>query len=188
MQSAQVDQDVDKGVLIGDGLAVAKSGTFDAEFLGLTVDALGGSTLIVDAFVDVGVAIDLIADASTDAGGEGGDAALGPLLVTDGTNLAGGFWEGQGADVAAALVFDAGGFAGEGEFEGHGGPGVAQGQPLIIKLAVFPAPFGEGNSCKGLIEWQIVAVEVFVLDVRSNLDIKSKNWYPHPYGQRDRSW
>jgi hypothetical protein len=26
------------------------------------------------------------------------------------------------------------------------------------------------------------------LDVRSNLDIKSKIWYPHLYGQRERSW
>jgi hypothetical protein len=27
-----------------------------------------------------------------------------------------------------------------------------------------------------------------LLDVRSNLDIKSKIWYPHRYGKRNRCW
>ncbi len=28
----------------------------------------------------------------------------------------------------------------------------------------------------------------YLLDVRSNLDIKSKIWYPHRHGKRDQSW
>jgi hypothetical protein len=33
-----------------------------------------------------------------------------------------------------------------------------------------------------------VALSSYELDVRSNLDIKSKIWYPHQYGKRDQSW
>ncbi len=52
VQGAQVDQNVDERVLVSDGLAVAQPGPFDAEGHSLGVDALGGSTLIVDALVD----------------------------------------------------------------------------------------------------------------------------------------
>ena len=34
----------------------------------------------------------------------------------------------------------------------------------------------------------ILSIDEFVLDVRSNLDIKSKIWYPHQYEKRKQSW
>ena len=109
MQGPQVDQDVDQGVLVGDGLAVAQPGALDAEFLGLGVDALGGGALLVDFFEDGVVAVELVADACANAGGQGGDAALGPVLMIDGTGFAGRLREDQGAGIAAALVLEAGG-------------------------------------------------------------------------------
>ena len=76
MQGAQVDQHVDEGILVGDGLAVAQPGPLDTEFLGLGVDALGGRTLVVDGLVDVAIAVDLVADARADTSGKGSDVAL----------------------------------------------------------------------------------------------------------------
>jgi hypothetical protein len=127
-QGVQVDQDVDEGVEVGDGLAIAQPGALDAEFLGLGIDALGSRALVVDFLVDVAVTIDLVADTCADAGCHRSDAALGPVLVLDGAGLTGGFGKDQRASIAAALVFDTGGFAGEGEFERHGEPGLAQWQ------------------------------------------------------------
>jgi hypothetical protein len=65
VQGAQVDQDVDEGVLIGDSVTIAQPGTLNAEFFGLGVDALGGGALFVDALVDFA----LVADANLNAGG-----------------------------------------------------------------------------------------------------------------------
>ena len=52
-KGAQVDQDVDQGVLVEDGLSIADLGPLDAEFLGPGVDAFGGHTLLVDIIVAV---------------------------------------------------------------------------------------------------------------------------------------
>jgi hypothetical protein len=48
VQGAQVDQDLDEGILVDDGPAVALPGALDAKFLGLGIDALGGGALVVD--------------------------------------------------------------------------------------------------------------------------------------------
>ncbi len=85
VQGAQVDQDIDEGILVGNGLAVAQPGALDAKLLGLGVDALGGGTLVVDFLVDVAIAVDLVAGARADTGGyRGGTALFGPNLVVDG--------------------------------------------------------------------------------------------------------
>jgi len=100
VQGAQVDQDIDQGGLVGDGLAIAQSGPFNAQFDGLSVDPLGGGALLVDLFVSLTVAVELVAQASADTGGDsGGTAALGPVLVVDGTGLTGRLWEIQGEAV-----------------------------------------------------------------------------------------
>ena len=52
-KGAQVDHDVDQGVLVEDGLSIADLGPLDAEFLGPGVDAFGGHTLLVDIIVAV---------------------------------------------------------------------------------------------------------------------------------------
>ena len=152
VQGTQGEQDVDEGVLVGDGLAVAQPGALDAEFLGLGVDALGGGALLVDVLVDVAVAVDQVADARADAGGHGGDAALGPFLVLGRTGSAGWLREEQRASVAAAFVFDAGSATDVGVLEGHSQPGLAQWPAPVIKLALFPAPIGERNGGEGLVE------------------------------------
>ena len=140
MQSAQVDQHVNERVLVRDGLTIAQPGALNAQRLGLGVDALGGRTLLVDILVDRALAVELMANARPDAGGQRGDAAFGPVLVLDRTGFTGWLWEDQGAGIADAFVFDAGGLAGEGEFEGHSQPGRTQGQALGIELALYPAP------------------------------------------------
>ena len=70
-------------------------------------------------FVKGAIAVELMTDASADAGGESGHTALWPILVLDGARFAGWFWKDQGAGIATTFVLEAGGFAGEGEFEGH---------------------------------------------------------------------
>lgn len=130
----QVDQDVDEGVLVGDGLAVAQPGTLDAQFLGLAVDALGGGPLLVDCLVYGAVAVELIANAGADAGGQCGHAAtFGPVLVANGTDASRDYRERQGADVTATLVLEAGGTTSVSMPEGYGQSCLTQGQALGIE-------------------------------------------------------
>ena len=85
LQGPQVDQDVDKGIEVGDtsacgdqcrcGLTVAKFRALDAQLNGLTVDALAGGALMVDLLVGLAVPIELITEASADGSGQGGGAA-----------------------------------------------------------------------------------------------------------------
>lgn len=94
MEGAQVDQDVNQAVLIGDGLKITNFGTFDPQSFGLTVDPFVSSPLLVDLFVKLTVPVKLIPDAGADAGGQGRDtAAFGPLLVLKGAGLIGLFGE-----------------------------------------------------------------------------------------------
>jgi hypothetical protein len=76
VQSTEGDQHVDARVLIGDGVAVAQLGPLDTQLDSLGVDALGGGALLVDLLLDRTFAVELMAGASADAGGQGGNAAL----------------------------------------------------------------------------------------------------------------
>jgi hypothetical protein len=51
LQEAEVDENVDQRVAVGDGLLVAEVGAFDAQRDGLAVNALGGGALLVDVLV-----------------------------------------------------------------------------------------------------------------------------------------
>ena len=51
LQGAQVDQDVDQRVLVGDGALAAQVRALDAEGQGLAVDAFVGGALVVDGLV-----------------------------------------------------------------------------------------------------------------------------------------
>ena len=64
MQKAKIDEQVDEGVLVGDGFAVAKNGALDAEGFGLGVDALDGGALVVDKFVGIGVTVEGVTETS----------------------------------------------------------------------------------------------------------------------------
>ena len=91
--------------MIGDRLLVAEPGTLNTQFFGLSVDVLSGGALIVYLLVCVAVPIELVPDASADAGGYFGDAAtIGPLWVIDGAILAGGLGKKQGTNIAPTAL------------------------------------------------------------------------------------
>jgi len=157
LQGAEVDQHVDEGVAVGDSRAVTQFGAFDAQFHRLAVDALGGGALLVDLFVGRVLAVELVAQACSGAGGEGrGAAALGRLLVVAGTRLSRFLGEKQWAGVAAALVLHEAAAVDEGVLERHRQPGRAQGPAIRGKgFAMAPAlDKGDGRKalCTGLIE------------------------------------
>jgi hypothetical protein len=120
LEGAQVDQDVNEGVAIGNRVAIAQLGAFDTEFDGLGIDPFGSSPLLVGLFVELAITVKLVADTSADAGGDGGDtAALGPLFVFDRARLAGLVREKQGTGIAASFVSDKGSTAEVGGLEWH---------------------------------------------------------------------
>ena len=71
LEGVQINQDVGQGVLVGNGIAVAQLGVLDPEFHRLAVDAFGCSALLVDLFVSFAFAVELVAQPSTRAGGNG---------------------------------------------------------------------------------------------------------------------
>ncbi len=121
-QQAQVDEQVDQGVLVGNGCAVTQMRALDAQIHGLTVDAFGGGTLAIDFLIGLALPIQGVAQAGADTGGQvGRTATLRPVAVIEGAGLSGGMWEEQGAGILAALVFDDGaGAVGKGQLERHG--------------------------------------------------------------------
>lgn len=162
MQGAQVEEDVDQRVLVGNGLPVAQFGALDAQFDGLAVDAFVRRALLVDLLVSFSLAVELVADASANAGGDGGGAAdLGPAFVVDGAMLTRLFGEEQGADVAPAWVVDEGCFGPEGVPERHRQPGFAQGRAVFVKGELVAAAFGEGDGGEAAVQVVLaIAVEV----------------------------
>ena len=149
VQGTKIDQNIDEGVLIGYGPTIAQSGALNTQFFGLGVDALGSSALLVDSLEEGTVAVELIADASADAGGKSGStAAFGPVLVTNRADAGRDFREAQGTDVTAALVLEEGGTTSVGVSEGHRQSCFAQRQALGIELTVLSASFRQRDRCK----------------------------------------
>jgi hypothetical protein len=68
LQGAQVDQYVDQRIEVGDGSSIAEFGTLDTQFDGLTVDPLGGGTLLVDGEVVVAVPVEGMLSSGTSSG------------------------------------------------------------------------------------------------------------------------
>ena len=102
LEGAEIDEDVNEGVEVGDGLAITQPGALNAQFDGLTVDPLGGGALFVELLVGRAGAVEFVAGACSWAEGQGGDAAaLGPVLVVDGAGLACGLWIAQGASIGS---------------------------------------------------------------------------------------
>ena len=94
MQSPEIDEDIDEGVLVGNGLFVAQFGAFDAQSQGLGVNPLVGRALVVEQFIGLRVTVELVTDTSPNSGGHGGDtAAFGPVFVVDRAGRGGGFRE-----------------------------------------------------------------------------------------------
>lgn len=65
MNSPQVNEHINQGIVVGDSLAVAQLGLLKAQGDGLAVDALGGAALVVELFESVTLAVELVADTST---------------------------------------------------------------------------------------------------------------------------
>ena len=120
VQGTEIDQNIDEGVLIGDGPTIAQSGALNTQFFGLGVDTFSGSALLVDCLEEGTIAVDLIADASADAGGKsGGTAAFGSVLVTNRADAGRDFREAQRTDVTTPLVLEEGSTTSVGVSEGH---------------------------------------------------------------------
>ena len=164
LQSAEVKQDVDQSVLIGDRLLIAESGAFNAQFFSQGIDALGGGALLVYLLVCVAVPIELVPDASADAGGYFGDAAtFGPLWVIDGAILAGGLGKKQGTNIAPTLVGQKPALRDVGGLERHRQIGLTQGQALGIEGLFVTAALGKGNSSESAVQIRpAFAVKVFI--------------------------
>ena len=122
VQEAEIDEQINERVLVGNGLAIAKNRTLDAESFGLRVDALDGGALVVDEFVSVAGTVEGVAEAGTDAGGHLGSAATGlPEFVMNRANVGSPFGMQERANIFATFMFDqTRGAVGEGKFEGHG--------------------------------------------------------------------
>ena len=105
LEGVQIDQNVSQGIVIGDGKAIAEFGALDPKMNRLAVDAFGGSALFVDRFVFFTLAIQLIAQASTRAGCQSGDAAaLRPLGMLDRAGFTRTDWMEQRTDKPATLM------------------------------------------------------------------------------------
>ena len=121
LQEAQIDQEINEGVLVSNGWAVAQMRPLNAQGDGLRVDAFDGGALAIDLFVQVAVAVEGIAQAGADTDRHHGRAAL--LLgvgMMNGTAFRSGGLLAEGTHVFAALMFhEAGGAIGVGELERH---------------------------------------------------------------------
>lgn len=101
MPEAQVDEDV----VIGDGMAIPQMRALDAERDGLAVDALDGGAFPIQGFVEVALAVKLVAEPCPDASEHHGRMpTFFPLRVADGARLAGGLKKEQRTNVLAAFM------------------------------------------------------------------------------------
>ena len=111
MKCAQIDEGIDQGILISDGLVVAEFRAFDAQGLGLRIDAFSSGSLFENLLVLVRLTVKLVAQASANGGRQGRNTTtLVPILVVNRATLTGWLREKQGASIATFLMFDEAGF------------------------------------------------------------------------------
>lgn len=156
MQGAQVDDHIDKRVLVGDGVGVAQVRRLDAEGKGLAVDAFGCAALVVELLVGDTLPVHLVADASADTGGNGGKAALlVPVEMVDGAAFAGRRRIEMGAAMPSDLVrHEAVRGLVKGVAQGHGETGGTQRQAIGIELLemVLASGIGDGGKITGVMK------------------------------------
>ena len=113
-------------VEIGDGISVAKARPLNVKADCLAIDSFSGGTLFVDSFVFLALAIERIAQASTDAGRDRDNTtAFGSACMLNGTRLLNELvlhiFGKEGANIPAALMFnDRDGAVGIGKKQLHG--------------------------------------------------------------------
>ena len=89
LKEAQIDEQIDQRVLIGNGGAIPQMRSFDAEVDSLRVDPFDGSALPIALFVKFAVTVEGVAKARADAGGHHRrTAALLPVGMMDRAGLA----------------------------------------------------------------------------------------------------
>ena len=69
LEEAQIDEQIDQRVLIGDGGAIPQMRSFDAEVDSLRVDPFDGSAFPIALFVKFAVTVEGVANARAHAGG-----------------------------------------------------------------------------------------------------------------------
>ena len=111
LQKTEIDQRIDQGVDVGDGVAIAEHRAFNAKGNCLTIDSFGGGALVVNFFVDLALPVERIAEAGTNAGRHGNrTTALASAWVVNGARLLDklgfGILGKEWADMLAAFVFD----------------------------------------------------------------------------------
>ena len=125
LKETEIDQGIDERIDVRDRFAVAQHRSFNPETDRLTIDALGGRTLVVNFFVDLALPVERIAQTSANTSGHGNrTAALARALMMNGTRLFDEFgldvFGKERTDVFAAFVFDDGDCAvGVGEKKRH---------------------------------------------------------------------
>jgi len=155
-KETEIEEQVDQGVAVGDGLTIAQLGPLDAQLDRLGVDAFAGRALAIHRLVLGAVAVKFVTGASAGGSGERGEAALlGRVLVLDGAELASGLGKEQGTGIASAFVRDGTvRFLDESTLPGHGETGRAErtaigSELLFVFWAVGP---GDGGETAGLEE------------------------------------
>ena len=73
-QGPQIDENINEGIVVGDGLFVTKLGAFDTQSERLGVDAFVGGALFIEQFVCLRIPVELVTDTGPDGGGHGGNA------------------------------------------------------------------------------------------------------------------
>ncbi|HLA07133.1 MAG TPA: hypothetical protein VJ022_06805, partial [Anaerolineales bacterium] len=74
LKQAEIDQGIRECIEIGDRIAIAETGTFNAKTDSLAVDALGGRSLSVNIFISLALPIEGISQASANTGRHGNSA------------------------------------------------------------------------------------------------------------------
>ena len=144
---------------------------FDAQVERLTVDALAGGTLVVDALEVLALAVKLVTNPSADAGGQAGDAAnlldgIGVMERTSGGALP---LSHPGTAVAPDLMRDqAVTFLPEGGLERHGQPRLTERKSFRRESLAVSVTVGPGRRSKATGEMEVlVDIEGFVCLVES---------------------
>ena len=90
LDEAQVDEEVNQRIAVGDGALVAQLGSLNTQSSGLSIEAFGGGALAVDVFEGFRVSVELVTDASAISQGQVDQTApFRPAFVVDGTGLDG---------------------------------------------------------------------------------------------------
>ena len=118
---AKVNEHIDKGVPVGDGVPVAKLGAFNTQVDCLREDTFDGRPLFIELLVSLSVTVQLEPNARTDAGWHGHDTTtLGPTVMVNGAGAAGGLRVEQGTSIATTLMNNQACAIDEGALKRHG--------------------------------------------------------------------